>query len=69
MRPVFDPALALRALMGAHALEALHQIVHGAAYVDSLHKRKASPKPVKKLGRIAADTVWMRQRCRSVKIR
>ena len=69
MRPVFDPALALGALMGAHALEALHQIVHGAAYVDSLHKRKATPEPAKKIGRVASGAVWTTQRCRPVKIR
>ncbi len=46
MRPVFDPALALGALMGAHALEALHQILHGAADGDSqyIHKTQTRPK-------------------------
>ena len=69
MRPVFDPALALGALMGTHALKALHQILHGATYVDSPHKRKPSPKPAKKLCGIASDALWTKPRCPPVKIR
>ncbi len=53
MRPVFDPALALGALIGALACEAVLQILHRTAGGDSLHlhERKRGPKPAKNLGK------------------